>query len=590
MSETKRIAILSVYDKTGLFELVKGLTESGVQIYSSGGTASKIREFKFPVEDISSITKTPEMLGGRLKTLHPVVHGGILARDQSSDENDLFNNNIKKIDFVICNLYPFVETISKKNVTIDNAIDEIDIGGVTLLRAAAKNHSRVVVLSDPKDYSFFLEQLKKNQLSIELRSKYALKAFEMTAAYDSAISGYFRKQFSDTKQHLNLKYGVNPHQDNALVFSTHKKFPFKVLCGSPSYINILDALNSWPLVKELSESINLPAAASFKHVSPAGVGVAVPLSNIEKMSFMVNDFDNMSPLAIAYSRARSGDRMSSFGDFIALSEVVDECTARLIQKEVSDGIIAPGYSAEALNLLKSKKNGNYCILQVEKDYVPDPIENRQIYGVTLQQKRNEARFNSDSFKKIISKNKLILPETLRDLIIATITIKYTQSNSVCYAKNGMAIGIGAGQQSRIHCTRLAGEKANKWWLKQHPKTLNFKWKKNVKRSDKATIIDLFVNDELFVDLKFEKEYMLMVEELPSQFTSSEKLEWISLLDDVSLSSDAFFPFPDNIHRAAKSGVKYIYACLGSVSDDIVISTADSYNMVFIENPFRLFHH
>lgn len=585
-----KTAILSVYDKTGLLDLAKGLVAANVRILASGGTAKLIREAGFPVEDVSSITHAPEMLGGRVKTLHPAVHGGILARNLESDEHDLTAQGIEKVDFVVCNLYPFKETISKVAVTVPEAVEEIDIGGVTLLRATAKNHERVSILSDPQDYAHFLEELKSGEITAETRNRLALKAFEHTADYDVAISDFFRKQYAENISQLPLRYGANPHQKPAQAFVSEGELPFKVLNGSPGYINLLDALNSWPLVKELSASLNLPAAASFKHVSPAGAAVGLPLTDIEKKIYFVEDIENLSPLANAYARARGADRMSSFGDFIALSNIVDKPTAQIISKEVSDGVIAPGYSEEALELLKKKKNGKYCILQIDPNYNPENLESRQVYGITLQQKRNDAIFKGSSFKEIVSKNKDLTEQGAVDLTIATIALKYTQSNSVCYAKNGMVIGLGAGQQSRIHCTRLAGDKADNWWLRQHPKVLGFKWAKGTKRPEKSNAIDLYVTNQIPTEEPEKSEYESKFAEIPEPLTAEERKEWLSKLSNVALSSDAFFPFPDNVYRAARSGVKFIAAPSGSVMDKAVFAAADANDIVYVENPIRLFHH
>ncbi|KAG0676169.1 5-aminoimidazole-4-carboxamide ribonucleotide formyltransferase [Kluyveromyces marxianus] len=587
----RKTAILSVYDKTGLLDLAKGLTEHNVRILASGGTARMVREAGFPVEDVSTITHAPEMLGGRVKTLHPAVHGGILARNLESDEKDLKEQNIDKVDFVVCNLYPFKETVAKVGVSIPEAVEEIDIGGVTLLRAAAKNHARVTILSDPRDYAQFLQDLKKGEISADLRNKLALKAFEHTADYDTAISDFFRKQYSENKTQLALRYGANPHQKPAQAFvALREELPFKVLCGSPGYINLLDALNSWPLVKELSASLNLPAAASFKHVSPAGAAVGLPLTDVEKQIYFVADIENLSPLACAYARARGADRMSSFGDWIALSNIVDVPTAKIISREVSDGVIAPGYEPEALEILSKKKNGKYCILQIDPNYTPDQIESRQVYGVTLQQKRNDAIINKSSFKEIVSQNKDLPEQAVIDLTVATIALKYTQSNSVCYAKNGMVVGLGAGQQSRIHCTRLAGDKADNWWLRQHPRVLGFKWAKGVKRPEKSNAIDLFVTGQIPTEEPEKSDYESKFETIPEPLTAEERKAWLSKLTNVALSSDAFFPFPDNVYRAVRSGVKYIAAPSGSVMDKAVFSAADSFDLVYVENPIRLFHH
>ncbi|KAK9468665.1 cytidine deaminase-like protein [Lipomyces arxii] len=586
-----KTAILSVYDKTGLLDLAKGLIKHDIRLLASGGTAKLVREAGFPVEDVSAITHAPEMLSGRVKTLHPAVHAGILARNIESDEHDLAEQGIEKVDYVVCNLYPFKETIAKVNVTIEEAVEEIDIGGVTLLRAAAKNHARVTILSDPSDYPGFLEQLDlPGGISSDARNSYALKAFEHTAEYDAAISDFFRKKYAETKSQLTLRYGANPHQKPAQAFVRQGILPFKVLAGSPGYINLLDALNSWPLVKELSVSLNLPAAASFKHVSPAGAAVAIPLSDVEKKIYFVDDIPELTPLAIAYARARGADRMSSFGDWIALSDTVDVVTAKIISREVSDGVIAPGYSPEALELLKKKKGGKYTILQIDPSYSPDSIETRQVYGVSLSQKRNDVFINSSSFKDIVSKNKDLPDSAVTDLIVATISLKYTQSNSVAYAKNGMLIGLGAGQQSRIHCTRLAGDKADNWWLRQHPHVLGFKWAKGVKRPDKSNAIDLYVSNQIPDEEPEKSEYETKFAEVPVPLTAEERKEWLKQLTGVALSSDAFFPFADNVYRAAKSGVKYIAAASGSVQDEAVFAAADSKNIVYIENHVRLFHH
>lgn len=587
---SRKNAIISVHDKTGLLDLAKGLVKNNIRLLASGGTARMIRDAGFPVEDVSAITHAPEMLSGRVKTLHPAVHAGILARNIESDEKDLASQGIEKVDYVVCNLYPFKQTVSKVNVTVGEAVEEIDIGGVTLLRAAAKNHARVTILSDPSDYHLFLEELEKGSVSADLRNKMALKAFEHTADYDACIADFFRKQYSEDISQLPLRYGANPHQKPAQAYVTKGELPFKVLSGSPGYINLLDALNSWPLVKELSAALNLPAAASFKHVSPAGAAVGLPLSDIEKKLYFVNEIENLSPLANAYARARGADRMSSFGDFIALSNKVDIPTAQIISKEVSDGVIAPGFEPEALEILKKKKGGKYCVLQIDPTYNPDPIETRQVYGISLCQKRNDAVINFSTFKEIISNNKEITEQALIDLTVATIALKYTQSNSVCYAKNGMVIGLGAGQQSRIHCTRLAGEKANNWWLRQHPRVLAFKWAKGIKRPDKSNAIDLYVSDNIPSSGPEQSDYNSKFSEIPTPLTISERQEWLSKLSDVALSSDAFFPFPDNVHRAVQSGVKYIAAPSGSVQDKAVLEAADSYGVVYVENNIRLFHH
>ncbi|KAF8621881.1 hypothetical protein AX15_007437 [Amanita polypyramis BW_CC] len=598
----KPTAILSVYDKTGLVELARALHDAGVRLLGSGGTAKKIREAGIAIQDVSDITKAPEMLGGRVKTLHPAVHGGILARSIPSDESDLQAQGISPISIVVCNLYPFTSTISKPGCTIADAVEEIDIGGVTLLRAAAKNHERVSVLSDPTDYVEFLRAWKESQGDVHqnLRSKLALKAFEMTAKYDDAISSYFREQYASAElqkeklagdvQRIALRYGANPHQKPAQAYVTEGQLPFKVLCGSPGYINLLDALNSYALVKELKEALQLPAAASFKHVSPAGAAVGVELSDTEKQIYGVDDLkEPLTPLATAYARARGADRMSSFGDFIALSGPCDLATARIISREVSDGIIAPGYAPEALDVLSKKKSGKYCVLEIDPSYVPPEVETKQVYGVYLRQKRNDAKIDPKLFENIVSKNRELPSQGITDLIVATLALKYTQSNSVAYAYRGGTIGIGAGQQSRIHCTRLAGSKADAWWLRHHPRVLSLPFKKGVKRAEKANAIDLFVGGDPLEGGEKE-QWESLFEGSVEPLSDTERKEFAAKLDGVACSSDAFFPFPDNVHRARRSGVRYLAAPSGSVMDAECIKAADEHGIVFAHTSLRLFHH
>lgn len=504
-----------------------------------------IRDSGFAVEDVSAITHAPEMLAGRVKTLHPAVHAGILARDLASDEKDLAEQNINKVDYVICNLYPFKDTIAKINVTIQEAVEEIDVGGVTLIRAAAKNHARVTILSDPNDYPEFLTELENGEVSERSRKLYALKAFEHTADYDTNISSFFRKQYAgEGVQEIALRYGANPHQKPASAHVKSSRLPFTVLGGSPGYINLLDALNSWPLVKELKGALGLAAAASFKHVSPAGAAIGVPLTAEERKVYFVDDIKGIesSPLAQAYARARGADRMSSFGDMIALSDTVDVPTAKIISREVSDGVIAPSYEPEALEILKKKKGGKYLVLQMDPEYVPAPQESRTVYGITMSQQRNDVEISPSSFTSIITpKDSAPLPAAaLRDLTVATIALKYTQSNSVCYAINGQVIGLGAGQQSRIHCTRLAGDKADNWWLRFHPKVLGIKWKTGTKRPDKSNAIDLLVSGQLPKKQGAERDgYEAMFEVVPEPFSDEEKEKWLGELKGVAISSDAF---------------------------------------------------
>lgn len=588
-----KLALLSVSDKTDLLPLAKKLHEFGLTLIASGGTAQTLRNANLPVKDVSEVTGAPEMLSGRVKTLHPAIHAGILARLTNSDAKDLQKQNYDLIQVVVCNLYPFVNTISKENVTVEDAIENIDIGGVTLLRAAAKNHTRVTVICDPNDYEKVIKEMDNatdKDTSLQTRQTLALKAFTHTAEYDNAISDYFRKQYNSGISQLTLRYGMNPHQKPAQIFTTLEKLPLTVVNGSPGFINLCDALNGYQLVKELKSALNLPAATSFKHVSPAGAAVGVPLDNIQAKLCQVDDlYDQLTPLAIAYARARGADRMSSFGDFIALSDPCDVATAKIILREVSDGIIAPGYSKEALEILKKKKNGSYNILQIDPSYVPSALERKTLYGLVMEQKRNDAVIDKSTFNNVVTKSKNLSEDAIRDLIVATITVKYTQSNSVCYAKDGQVIGTGAGQQSRIHCTRLAGDKADNWWLRQHPRVIGMKFKKGIKRAQISNAIDNYVNGSIGKDMD-EASWAAMYEEIPEKLSESDKTEWISQLNNVVLSSDAFFPFRDNVDRARLSGVKYIASPAGSTNDTEVIEACNEHEIVLFHTGSRLFHH
>ena len=389
---------------------------------------------------------------------------------------------------------------------------------------------------------------------------------------------------------IQLKYGCNPNQKPSRIYMEGgKELPVTVLNGKPGYINFLDALNGWQLVKELKEATGLPAATSFKHVSPAGAAVGLPLSDTLAKIYWVDDLGDLSPLACAYARARGADRMSSFGDFIALSDECDADTARLIKREVSDGVIAPGYTEEALELLKAKKKGNYNVIQIDASYVPAAIERKQVFGITFEQGRNELDINGGLLSNVVTDNKEIPAESLMDLKIALITLKYTQSNSVCYVKGGQAIGIGAGQQSRIHCTRLAGQKADNWYLRQAPQVMGLKFLDSLGRADRDNAIDVYIGDE-YEDVLREGEWQKRFQEKPPVFTREEKRAWLGGNKDVALGSDAFFPFSDNIERAYKSGVKYIAQPGGSVRDDLVIECCDKYGMAMVFTGIRLFHH
>ena len=388
---------------------------------------------------------------------------------------------------------------------------------------------------------------------------------------------------------LELKYGCNPNQKPSRIYMEEGELPIQVLNGKPGYINFLDAFNGWQLVSELKKATGLPAATSFKHVSPAGAAVGLPLSDTLAKIYWVDDLGELSPLACAYARARGADRMSSYGDFIALSDVCDVSTANMIKREVSDGVIAPGYEPEALEILKSKKRGNYNVIQIDPAYIPAPIEKKQVFGITFEQGRNELNIDDKFFDNIVTENKELTEEAKRDLAISMITLKYTQSNSVCYVKDGQAIGIGAGQQSKIHCTRLAGQKADNWWLRQSPQVMGLQFKDEIRRADRDNAIDIYMGDE-YMDVLADGVWENTFKVKPEVFTREEKRAWLDKLTDVALGSDAFFPFGDNIEREHKSGVKYIAQPGGSIRDDNVIETCDKYGIEMSFTGIRLFHH
>lgn len=391
-------------------------------------------------------------------------------------------------------------------------------------------------------------------------------------------------------QELELKYGCNPNQKPSRIYMENGELPIKVLNGKPGYINFLDAFNGWQLVKELKKATGLPAATSFKHVSPAGAAVGLPMSEVEKKIYWVDDMDmEFTPLANAYARARGADRMSSFGDFISLSDVCDVATAKIIKREVSDGVIAPGYEPEALEILKAKKKGNYNVIEIDPDYVPNPVERKEVFGITFEQGRNELKIDNKFFANVVTENKDIPESAKIDLAIAMITLKYTQSNSVCYAKDGQAIGIGAGQQSRIHCTRLAGQKADNWFLRQAPKVLQLQFVDRIGRADRDNAIDLYIGED-YMDVLADGAWEKIFQVKPEVFSREEKRAWLDQMTGVALGSDAFFPFGDNIERAHKSGVTYVAEPGGSIRDDHVIATCNKYHMAMCFTGIRLFHH
>ncbi|XP_065342464.1 bifunctional purine biosynthesis protein ATIC [Cloeon dipterum] len=591
MAQAAQLAILSVSDKKGLVSFATKLQALGLRLVASGGTAKQLSAAGLEVVEVAAITGANEMLGGRVKTLHPAVHGGILARTIASDLEDLAKNKIELVRVVVCNLYPFSETVAKPDIGIADAVENIDIGGVTLLRAAAKNHERVTVVCDSNDYDKVLHEMEQSgdqDTSLDTRRSLALKAFTHTADYDLAISDFFRRQkFSAAgASQISLRYGMNPHQKPAQLFTTGPKLPLEVVNGSPGYINLCDALNAWQLVRELDTALGLPAATSFKHVSPAGAAVAVPLSLEQAKLCQVDDMmGTLTPLATAYARARGADRMSSFGDFVALSRPCDLPTAQIISREVSDGIIAPGYSAEALEVLKKKKGGSYCVLRIDPEYEPALMERKVLFGLTLEQRRNDAIIDKNLFTNIVSKKKELPEEAVRDLIVALIVLKYTQSNSVCFAKDGQVIGVGAGQQSRIHCTRLAAEKADNWWLRLHPKVQGLKFKPGTKRAEKANAIDNYVGATA------DKGWLSTIDgPAPAELTAEERRQWVASLSGVCLGSDAFFPFADNINRAKLSGTSFVASPSGSNNDAEVIAACDGHDITLVHTNLRLFHH
>ncbi|RWS28406.1 bifunctional purine biosynthesis protein PURH-like protein [Leptotrombidium deliense] len=586
-------AVLSVSNKTGLVEFAKRLNACGIRLVASGGSAKTLRDSGLSVRDVSEVTGAPEMLGGRVKTLHPAIHAGILSRKIESDIADMKKQKYDFICVVVCNLYPFVETISAPNVTVKDAVEQVDIGGVTLLRAAAKNHERVAVVCDPQDYDEVAKEIERNgSVSEATKKRLAVKAFNHTAEYDAAISNYFRQQYSQNVSQLPLRYGMNPHQKPAQIYTLRPQLPLTVVNGSPGFINLCDALNGWQLVRELKAALGIPAATSFKHVSPAGAAVGIPLPPAQLRLCMVEDMaSELTPMATAYARARGADRMSSFGDFVALSDTCDVATAKIISREVSDGIIAPDFEEEALKILKKKKGGNYCVLKMDPNYNPDPIETRKLFGLYMEQKRNDAVIDPKLFSvdHIVSKSKNLPREAIIDLIVATIALKYTQSNSVCYAKDGQVIGIGAGQQSRIHCTRLAGDKANNWWLRQHPNVASMVFKKGVKRAEISNYIDCYVNGSVGHEMDL-KTWQNAFENPPPLLTKEDEAKWIKELNNVALSSDAFFPFRDNVDRARQSGVRYIASPGGSTNDTVVVDACNEHGITLVHTNLRLFHH
>jgi phosphoribosylaminoimidazolecarboxamide formyltransferase/IMP cyclohydrolase len=595
-----KTALVSVFDKTGLEELGKFLASQGVHILSTGGSAAKLREWGCTVQDVADYTGSPEILDGRVKTLHPKVHGGLLAaRGLESHVAQMAEHGIRPIDLVVVNLYPFSEAVAKGG-DFDTCIENIDIGGPAMIRASAKNNASVAIATSPAQYEGLMQQLRDNEgaTTLSFRRNLAAAAYALTASYDSAVSQWLATEVSEPpttktvalKVERPLKYGCNPHQLPAGLCSVNgKKLPFEVLNGTPGYINLLDAVNAWQLVHELAQATGLPAAASFKHVSPAGAAIGLPLSDEEKIVYEVKDKE-LSEVAMAYVRARNADPMCSFGDFVAISHEVDVPTAMILKIEVSDGIIAPGFVPEALEILKAKKSGAFIVLKADPAFEPPTSEYRTAGGVGFIQKRNDVVFTKSHLEKVVT-TKSELPDAAKlDLILASIALKYTQSNSVGYAKNGMMVGVGAGQQSRVDCVKLAGRKVATWHLRFHPKVKGLPFKEGVKRQARVNARVRFIEGDMAETELAEWSKNFEDASAIPPLTDAEKSEFLAALDGVAISSDAFFPFRDSIDCCTKYGVKYVAQPGGSNADAEVIATCDSYGMTMAFTGLRLFHH
>jgi len=612
--------LISVSDKSGIVELCTALQQKyHVELLSTGGTAKKLRSAGLTVLDVAEYTGGAECLDGRVKTLHPKIHGGLLAvRGNPSHTQDMTEQGMSYIDMTILNLYPFEETMKKDGVTFEQCVENIDIGGPSMMRSTAKNHVSTTIVTSPNQYANLLEELEKTNggTTLKLRKQFAAKAFALSAKYDSMIASYFATQLAKEEEgaatttftkdvvprvyqpEFPLKYGCNPHQKPASILSLKDKpLPFSVLNGTPGYINLLDASNAWQLVVELKEGTGgLAAAASFKHVSPAGAAVAVPLTDVECQAYEVTEEtrSSLTPVSLAYLRARNADPMCSFGDFSAVSDIVDEQTAKYLKKEVSDGIVAPGYTPEALALLKTKKGGKFIILEATPDYVPPVNEYREVYGMTFQQKRNDVVLTKDHFvSKVVTdptKHSLEVDEAaIRDMIVASICVKYTQSNSVGFSKRGMMVGVGAGQQSRVDCVKLAGRKVQTWCLRQHPKVLGLNFKAGVKRQDRVNARVRYIEGDFTAEEKL--RWDAFFDEIPELLTAEEKSEFLEKESTgIALSSDAFFPFRDSIDHASKLGVSYVAQPGGSIQDTHVTEACNEYGIAMCFTGVRLFHH
>ena len=588
-----RRALLSVSDKAGLVDLARALSASGVELLSTGGTAKAIRDAGLAVKDVSEYTGSPEIMDGRVKTLHPRVHGGILMRELPgfTDSEQLVSIGGAPIDLVVVNLYPFSATVAK-GAPFDDCIENIDIGGPTMVRAAAKNHARVSVVVNASDYEMVIKSLPAGP-GAEDRKQLAFKAFSHTATYDTAIAEWMQGSIGQGRMGATkLKYGCNPQQQPASVRGLlsplgPQPMPFDVLSGVPGYINLLDALNAWQLVKELAGATGLPAAASFKHVSPAGAAVYAPVDD-DTLAVYEAVGKELSPTAVAYLRSRQADPLCSFGDFVAISGTVDLSTANLLKIEVSDGIIAGGFEPAALEILRAKKGGKYIVLQADAAYDPPLEESRVVYGTTFRQCRAADPVSGATLDKMVTADAHLPEAAKRDLLVAQIAIKYTQSNSVGYAKDGQMVGVGAGQQSRVDCVKLAGRKVETWYMRQHPKVRALQFKEGVKRQERINARVRYIEGDMPPTER--AQWLTQFVSEPPPLTASDKAEFMATLTGVSLASDAFFPFRDSIDVASTRGVSYVVAAGGSVADEEVIAAANEYKMAMAFSGLRLFHH
>ena len=583
-------AIISVSDKSNLDKLCKFLNTKNFNLYCSSGTYKYLEKENIQnIYKIEDLVQQKELLNGRVKTLHPHIHAGILCdRENEEHMKDIEENNIKLIDLIVVNLYPFKKIVDEKG-SEDDLIENIDIGGHTLIRAGCKNHKYVSVLTNPLDYEKFIENydnLNKKEL--------ATKGFDFISNYDIDISNKYSydNYYKIYKRELKLRYGCNPYQDMAYCCSINDKFPIQILNGKPGYINLLDAFNSWQLVKEISELTNKITSTSFKHTAPAGIGLSNQLDTILRYTY--NNHNELSDTAISYLRARNSDPLSSFGDFIAISHKVDIDTAKLIKREISDGIIAPDYDEDALKILKLKKKGNYLIIQVDKNYELDEyIEVRELFGVGLIQNKNNYMIDKNTIlNNIVTNNKKLDNNIIDDCILAYQSLKYIPSNSVVFVYDGQVVSVGCGQQNRVDCVKLAGKKARKWLLRQHPKVLDLNnyFKSDVSRQDKINCIMNFIENDFTKKsyLDWEKNFIEGFKFNP--LTIYEIKEFTKLFNNFILASDGFFPFRDNIDECYKYGVKYIIQPGGSIQDINIIDTCNKYDMVMINTNNRMFYH